>query len=93
MNGFSGFSGVDINDIFSSFGDIFGDLVGFGGRARSGGVTRGSDLRYDMALKLEEAVFGVEKEIAVDQMLACEACGGTGREAGTAPGGPSRPSL
>src|SRR5262249_49649541 len=47
--GFTGFSGVGVEDIFSSFGDIFGDLFGFGGQRtrRGGGAQRGSDLRYD----------------------------------------------
>jgi molecular chaperone DnaJ len=82
--GFSGFSGVGIDDIFASFGDIFGDLFGFGVRARrAGGPMRGSDLRYDLSIKFEEAVFGVEKEIALDQLLSCEACGGSGAEPGS----------
>ncbi len=82
--GFSGFQGVDINDIFSSFGDIFGDLFGFGGaRARRGGPTRGADLRYDLRLDFEEAVFGVEKEIEVEQLVPCEECRGSGAAPGS----------
>ncbi|HET6344928.1 MAG TPA: DnaJ domain-containing protein, partial [Myxococcota bacterium] len=57
--GFSGFSGVGVEDIFSSFGDIFGDLFGFGKRSGGGGrrgMQRGSDLRYDLTLDFNEAV-------------------------------------
>ncbi len=81
--GFSGFQGVGVEDIFSSFGDIFGDLFGFGQRARRGGAQRGADLRYDMTIDFEEAVFGTEKTIHVDQHVACESCSGTGAAAGS----------
>lgn len=83
--GFSGFSGMGVEDIFSSFGDIFGDLFGFGARARrgGGGVQRGSDLRYDLTIDFEEAVFGTEKEITIDRHVACEACSGSGAAPGS----------
>lgn len=88
--GFSGFSGQGVEDIFSSFGDIFGDLFGFGQRGGGGGgrsqaAQRGSDLRYDLTLKFEEAVFGCSKEIQVDQLLACDTCKGSGAAAGSKP--------
>ena len=59
----------------AGFGDIFG-----GGRAQQRGPRRGSDLRYVMELDLEEAVFGVEKNIDIPTLLACEPCNGTGSE-------------
>jgi molecular chaperone DnaJ len=75
----------DVNDIFSSFGSIFEDFFGFsggngGGRGR---VRRGSDLRYDMAIEFEEAVFGVEKEVEIERPVRCESCEGSGAKAGT----------
>lgn len=82
--GFSGFSGAGVEDIFSSFGDIFGDLFGFGatggGRAQGGrgGAQRGSDLRYDLTVKFEEAAFGSQKEIVLEQMVGCKTCKGSG---------------
>jgi molecular chaperone DnaJ len=81
--GFSGFQGVGVEDIFSSFGDIFGDLFGFGQRARRGGVQRGADLRYDLDIDFEEAVFGTEKSIEVDQHVACDTCSGSGAATGS----------
>lgn len=83
--GFSGFSGVGVEDIFSSFGDIFGDLFGFSQRPRRPGVQRGADLRYDMVLEFEEAAFGCKKEIQLDQHVACERCQGNGAEPGSQP--------
>lgn len=82
--GFSGFGGFE--DIFSSFGDIFEDFFGFGGgrRTRSRGQ-RGADLRYDMTLSFMEAAFGSETNIEVEKAEACNACGGSGSEAGTSP--------
>jgi molecular chaperone DnaJ len=82
--GFSGFSGVGVEDIFSSFGDIFGDLFGFGQRRR-GGAQRGADLRYDMIIDFKEAVFGCEKEAVLEQFVPCERCEGNGAEPGSQP--------
>ncbi len=83
-SGFSGFSGVGVEDIFSSFGDIFGDLFGFGARTRrSSGMQRGADLRYELTIDFHEAVFGCEKEINLEQLLRCDACGGSGAEPGS----------
>lgn len=82
--GFSGFSGVGVEDIFSSFGDIFGDLFGFGQR-RGGGGGRGNDLRYDLTLDFHEAAFGCKKEIVLERHVGCERCGSTGAEPGSPP--------
>jgi molecular chaperone DnaJ len=84
--GFTGFSGVGVEDIFSSFGDIFGDLFGFGQRTRRPGAPqRGADLRYDLTLDFNEAIFGCQKEATLEQYVPCESCTG----AGTAPGSQS----
>ena len=75
--------------IFADFSDILGDLFGFGdpfGRRRGGGgPARGADLRYDLTLSFEEAVFGVEKELRIPRLEGCEACRGTGSAGGTEP--------
>ena len=86
-----GFSGgfTDIEDIFSSFGDIFGGhfggFGGFGGSRSRGGrrVSRGSDLRVKVTLNLNEVVNGVEKKIKVKKYVACQHCNGTGAKNGS----------
>jgi molecular chaperone DnaJ len=66
----------------SVFGDIFGEAFGgsVGGRAPSG---RGSDLRYDLEISLEEAVHGVEKEITIRKLETCDSCHGSGAAPGS----------
>jgi molecular chaperone DnaJ len=82
--GGAGFHSVD--DIFSQFGDIFGDFFGFGGRRqRRDGPQRGADLRYDMELTFEEAAFGTSREIEVPRHTTCETCSGSGAKPGTEP--------
>ncbi|WP_292084633.1 MULTISPECIES: molecular chaperone DnaJ [unclassified Brevundimonas] len=77
----------DINDIFSQvFGDAFGDAFGGrGGRQQQGGPRRGSDLRYDLEITLEQAYKGAEVEISVPTTMTCEVCDGSGAKAGTKP--------
>ena len=87
MGGGPGRGGFGGGDAFSDiFGDVFGDIFG-GGRRGGGrrGVFRGADLRYEMGLDLEKAVFGdtVEVELPVEQ--DCEACSGSGAEPGSSP--------
>jgi molecular chaperone DnaJ len=75
---FGGFG--DIADIFDEF---FG---GFGGaRGAQRGPARGADLRYDLEITFQEAVFGVEKEIEIPRLENCPLCGGSGAEPGTSP--------
>jgi len=77
--GAAGFSG-DFGDIF---GDVFGDIFGGG---RGGGHTRafrGADLRYNLELPLEKAVFGTEVNIRVPTLQACSSCSGSGAKKGT----------
>jgi molecular chaperone DnaJ len=73
-----GFSG-DMGDIF---GDIFGEMFNMGGNRRASRTQRGRDLRYDMSLEFEQAVFGVEKEITIRRAETCEDCRGTGAAKG-----------
>ena len=64
------------------FGDIFGEFFGGGARRARG---RGDDLRYNLTLKFEEAVFGTEKKIKIPRHGPCETCHGSGAKAGMAP--------
>ncbi len=76
-----GFGTGGFRDIFDEmFGDIFGGTRG--GRARA---YRGSDLRYDLALTLEEAVGGITVEIHVPTVVGCTTCGGSGARPGSGP--------
>ncbi len=78
--GFEGFSHFDgFGDIFDAF---FGGGTRGGGRRRRG-PARGADLRYNMRLTFEEAVFGVEKEIEFQRQERCARCAGKGAEPGT----------
>ncbi|AIA72616.1 chaperone protein DnaJ [Pectobacterium atrosepticum SCRI1043] len=76
--GFGG-GGADFGDIF---GDVFGDIFGGGRRQRA---SRGSDLRYNMELSLEEAVRGVTKEIRIPALEECDVCHGNGAKPGSSP--------
>ena len=64
-------------------GGIFESFFGGGGQVDRDGRQRGSDLRYDMQITLEEAAFGVEKEIEVRKLDTCAKCEGKGAEAGS----------
>ena len=74
-----GFGGFGFEDILDS---VFG---GFGGQRRRNGPSRGNDLRHDMTLQFEEAVFGAQKEISITRNENCPDCGGSGAKAGTSP--------
>lgn len=73
-------AGASFADIF---GDVFGDIFGAGQRSRGNQAYRGSDLRYNLELALEEAVRGTEMRIRVPTLEACETCHGTGARPGT----------
>ncbi len=78
--GFYGAGGASsFSDIFS---DVFGDIFG-GTRRGASQVRRGADLRYRLALTLEQAVSGTTVQIRVPVLDNCEACGGSGAKAGT----------
>lgn len=76
--GMGGGGGFDPTQ-FQDFSDILGDLFGFaGGGGQRGRRRAGEDLRVDVELTFEEAAFGVEREIPVRRLEACESCRGTG---------------
>ncbi len=86
MGGRGGGQGFD----FTSFSDIFDDLFGeFMGGGRGGGQrsagNRGSDLRYNLEITLEDCFKGKTAKIRVPTSIACEACDGSGAEAGAQP--------
>lgn len=96
--GFAGVEGMgqgahDFSGVFRDFEDIFGDFSGifdsfFGGTRRRGGASgrasarRGSDLRYDLEISFNEAVFGTSKEISFRRNDTCSSCHGTGAAGG-----------
>ncbi|MCM8557261.1 molecular chaperone DnaJ [Sphingomicrobium sediminis] len=76
----------DFSDIFSSiFGDFMDGAARGGGGARRPAPGRGSDLRYDLELSLEEAFSGIEKTITVEALADCEPCEGNGSEGTSKP--------
>lgn len=80
--GGSGSGGAGFSDVF---GDVFGDIFGgSGGRGRAG-PARGSDLRYDLQLDLEDAVKGKTVQIDVPTMSHCDPCDGSGARKGSSP--------
>lgn len=84
QSGFGGGQGAGHGSFSDIFGDVFGDIFGGGGGRRSG-VQRGSDLKYNLELTLEEAVRGTEKSIKVPTLVNCEVCDGSGAKKGTQP--------
>lgn len=87
-SGFGGGGGVNMEDIFSQFGDIFGDASPFSSFFGGGGggrraVRKGSDLRIKLKLDLEEIANGVEKKIKVKRYVSCKSCSGNGSKNGT----------
>ncbi|MBC8153812.1 MAG: molecular chaperone DnaJ [Bacteroidetes bacterium] len=90
-SGSYGPGGPSMDDIFSQFGDIFGDDTPFGGFFNRGGggagqrqrVRRGSDLRIKLKLDLQEIANGADKKIKVKRHVTCDTCGGNGSKNGT----------
>jgi molecular chaperone DnaJ len=83
--GFGGGGGMNMDDIFSQFGDIFGGAFGggFGGGRSSGRrVTRGTNLRVKVKLNLSDIANGVEKKIKVNKHVSCKTCSGSGAKNG-----------
>ena len=90
QGGFGGGAGMNMDDIFSMFGDIFGGHSGFGGFGGFGGgggrpQYRGNDLRLTVKLTLQEIAEGVTKKFKVKKDITCEHCHGTGAKDGAQP--------
>ncbi|MCA3486016.1 MAG: molecular chaperone DnaJ [Rhodobacter sp.] len=89
--GAGGGGGAGQGDFASAFSDVFEDLFGdfMGGRGGAGGgrsrAQRGSDLRYNLRVSLEDAFGGIQKTINVPASVSCEVCRGTGAEGGAEP--------
>lgn len=88
--GFTGFTGFE-SSLFEEFADILGSFFGFGDfftsgeRRRQRTPQRGRDLIMEVEVSLEEAAFGVEKEVKINRHEICEVCHGRGLEPGTRP--------
>ncbi len=75
--------GASMADIFD---DLFGDIMGRrGAGGRSGGATRGSDLRYNLEITLEEAFNGKTANLTLPTSIVCDSCSGSGAKAGAKP--------
>jgi len=88
MGGGFGRAGAGAGGFNDIFGDVFGDIFGGGrGGGHGGGqrVYRGSDLRYNLDLSLEDAVAGTEVKIRVPTMVECKQCDGSGAKKGSSP--------
>jgi molecular chaperone DnaJ len=84
--GMGGNSGHGFGDDFASaFSNIFDDLFGMGRGRRDGGRERGTDLRFNMEITLEEAYAGKAAQMRLPTSVTCEACSGTGAKPGTKP--------
>jgi molecular chaperone DnaJ len=85
--GQSGFAGAGVADVFSHMQDLFSEMFSGGGAAGGFGrqPRRGGDLRVQQRLTLQEAAFGVKREVVVHAPARCGDCNGTGAKAGTKP--------
>ncbi|MCX7869042.1 MAG: DnaJ domain-containing protein [Terrimicrobiaceae bacterium] len=87
--GVGGSAGGGFHDPFDLFREVFGTSGGgifeqfFGGAGEGGASSRGSDLRYDLPITLEEAVLGCEKTIEIRKLDVCGTCGGSGAAKGS----------
>ena len=83
--GGQGFGGGDFSSAFYDvFDDLFGDFMG-GGRGGRKQQSRGSDLRYNLSISLEEAFAGLQKTINIPSAVTCGSCNGTGAAGGSSP--------
>lgn len=74
--GYGGFHSTE--DVFSNFGDIFGDLFGFSSRSGGSRAKQGDDLRYNLTLSFREAAKGVQKTLRIPRTVTCGDCEGSG---------------
>jgi molecular chaperone DnaJ len=86
QRGAGGGPGFNPGEAFGDiFGDVFGDIFGGGRRGGRSQVFRGADLRYELELDLNQAVFGASIEIEVPKLSECETCNGSGAAKGSNP--------
>jgi len=89
-----GFQGIDLEEALRTFmgafgggggggGSIFDDFFGGGGGSSRSASNRGADLRFDLEIDFEEAVFGSQRDLTFSVMDECSACDGTGAEKGS----------
>ena len=89
--GMTGHNFQDVNEVFSSFSDIFEDFFGFSSsfgqrRGRRASAAReGADLEYEMRLDFRDAVFGAQRKISYRRQVTCNRCNGTRCREGTQP--------
>jgi len=89
MGGYSNediFRNVNFDDIFRGFGFDFGDIFdvfGFGGGQRRSRAEQGADVYYDLSITLEDAAFGLERDIDISHKKICPTCKGARAEPGT----------
>ncbi len=92
--GMAGQSFQDVNDVFSSFSDIFEDFFGFGSsfgssfgqrRSRGNASKKGADLEYELRIDFRDAVFGMQNKIAYRRQITCTRCKGTRCRDGSRP--------
>ena len=79
------FSGFDFNDIFSNFSDIFGEMGGAKPNKKKSSAIRGSDVRYNIEISLNEAFLGTTKNISFTIPTICSTCSGRGSEGNEKP--------
>lgn len=77
-----GAGGGSFSDVF---GDVFGDIFGGAGGQSGARASRGSDLRYNLEMSLEEAVRGTSKKLKIPTYVSCKTCNGSGAKKGTSP--------
>jgi len=87
MGAGGGYGSAGAGGFSDIFGDVFGDIFGGGGRGAGAGqrVYRGSDLRYNLELSLENAVAGTTVKIRVPTLVQCGECSGSGAKKGSSP--------
>ena len=86
LEGGRGGAGFSAGEAFGDiFGEMFGDIFSGGQRGGRSQVFRGADLRYELELELEQAVFGTETEIQIPSLAECKTCKGSGAAKGSHP--------
>ncbi|HKQ81085.1 MAG TPA: molecular chaperone DnaJ [Steroidobacteraceae bacterium] len=85
LQGRGGFGGGGADAFADIFGDVFGDIFGAGRRGGRSQVFRGADLRYELELELEQAVFGHNASVEFATLAECEPCKGSGAAPGSKP--------